>query len=130
MTPVSRRSAARGAAWGSGGLAGAVAASMGVLVAQARLARKAIGPQRGVPPYQDGRFGPATGTSIRLAVIGDSAAAGLGGRSTVEKLERELSTHGSVRPITLHAGLASPEVRLPTTHHSVSPPGKVKSVKV
>ena len=84
MTPVSRRSAARGAAWGSGGLAGAVAASMGVLVAQARLARKAIGPQRGVPPYQDGRFGPVTGTSIRLAVIGDSAAAGLGAEAAAD----------------------------------------------
>jgi lysophospholipase L1-like esterase len=59
-------------------MAGAIAASLGVLVAQARLARRAIGPQRGVPPYQDGRFGPVTGTSIRLALIGDSVAAGLG----------------------------------------------------
>ena len=79
MRPVSRRAAAaRRAAWGGGGLAGAAAASLGVLVAQAQIARRAIGPQRVVPPYQDGRFGPATGTSIRLAVIGDSGAAGLG----------------------------------------------------
>lgn len=77
MSPT-RRTAARGAALGGGGFAGALAASMGVLIAQARLARRAIGPQRGVPPYQDGRFGPTTGTSIRLALIGDSAAAGLG----------------------------------------------------
>jgi len=71
---VSRRSAA----WGSGGMAGAVAASLGVLAAQARAVKRDIGPQQGVPPYQDGRFGPPTGTSIRLAVLGDSVAAGLG----------------------------------------------------
>lgn len=59
-------------------MAGAVAASVGVLAAQARAARRDIGPQRGVPPYQDGRFGPPTGMSIRLAVLGDSVAAGLG----------------------------------------------------
>ncbi len=74
----SRRTAARGAAWGGGGMAGAAAATLGVLVAQARQAKRAIGHQRWVPPYQDGRFGPTTGTSIRLAVLGDSAAAGLG----------------------------------------------------
>jgi lysophospholipase L1-like esterase len=77
MSP-SRRAAARGAAWGGGGLAGAGAVAFGVLVAQARQARRAIGHQRWVPPYQDGRFGPPTGTSIRLALLGDSAAAGLG----------------------------------------------------
>ena len=75
MTPrVSRRSAALG----GGGMAGAVAASLGVLAAQARAVKRDIGPQQGVPPYQDGRFGPGTGTSIRLAVLGDSVAAGLG----------------------------------------------------
>lgn len=71
---VSRRSAALG----GGGMAGAVAASLGVLAAQARAVKRDIGPQRGVPPYQDGRFGAGTGTSIRLAVLGDSVAAGLG----------------------------------------------------
>ncbi len=75
MSPVPSR---RSAALGSGGMAGAVAASLGVLLAQAKMARRAIGPQRGVPPYQDGRFGPTTGTSIRLAIIGDSVGAGLG----------------------------------------------------
>lgn len=85
MTPgVSRRAAARGVAWGGGGLAGALAASLGVLVAQARAARRAIGPQRVVPPYQDGRFGPTTGTSVRLALIGDSVAAGLGAQTSAD----------------------------------------------
>lgn len=71
-------------AWGGGGLAGIAAAAFGVLVAQATSARRTIGPQRGVPPYQDGRFGPATGISIRLAILGDSVAAGLGAGSAAE----------------------------------------------
>lgn len=78
MNGLSRQAAARAAAWGGGGLAGAAAAGVGVLAAQARMTKRAIGPQRGVPPYQDGRFGPSTGTSLRLAIIGDSVAAGLG----------------------------------------------------
>lgn len=84
IAPLSRRSAARGAALGGTGMAGALAASLGVLVAQARAARRAIGHQRGVPPYQDGRTGPRTGTSIRLAVLGDSVAAGLGADSAAD----------------------------------------------
>ncbi|MGB8021248.1 MAG: GDSL-type esterase/lipase family protein, partial [Candidatus Nanopelagicales bacterium] len=74
----------RTAAWGGGGLAGIAAAGLGVLLAQASSARRAIGPQRWVPPYQDGRFGPATGISIRLAIIGDSVAAGLGAGHAAE----------------------------------------------
>jgi lysophospholipase L1-like esterase len=69
------------AVWGAGlGGASAVVAALGVgvLAAQARMARRAIGRLHQVPPYQDGRFGPTTGTSIRLALLGDSAAAGLG----------------------------------------------------
>lgn len=75
---MSRGVSRRSAAWGSGGMAGAIAATVGVLAAQAVAVKRDIGPQRGVPPYQDGRFGRVTGTSIRLAVLGDSVAAGLG----------------------------------------------------
>jgi len=84
MSPRSRHAAARGAAWGGGGMAGVAAAGLGVLVAQARIARRTIGRQRWVPPYQDGRFGPSTGRSFRLAVLGDSAAAGLGADTAAE----------------------------------------------
>lgn len=75
------------AAKGGGGLLGvgtAIAgAAIGVVAVQARLARRAIGPRRTVPPYADGRYSPsadrtARGTSLRLAVLGDSGAAGLG----------------------------------------------------
>lgn len=77
----------RAAAKGGGGLLGvgtAVAgAAVGVLYVQARLAKRAIGPRRSVPPYIDGRYLPpgmtaARGTSLRAVVIGDSGAAGLG----------------------------------------------------
>jgi lysophospholipase L1-like esterase len=75
------------AAKGGGGLLGvgtAIAgAAIGVVVVQAALARRAIGPRTAVPPYADGRYLPAgettaRGTSLRLAVLGDSGAAGLG----------------------------------------------------
>jgi lysophospholipase L1-like esterase len=75
------------AAKGGGGLVGAgtavAGAAIGVLAVQARLAKRAIGPRRTVPPYADGRYLPpghesARGTSLRLAVLGDSGAAGLG----------------------------------------------------
>lgn len=86
MSPVSREAAARGAAWGGGGLAGVAVGTVGLLLAQARAAKRTIGMQRGVPPYQDGRFGPPTGTSIRLAVLGDSVAAGLGAEDAADTL--------------------------------------------
>lgn len=74
------------AAKGGGGLLGvgtAVAgAAIGVMAVQARQARRAIGPRRSVPPYADGRYLPpgdvTHGTSLRLAMLGDSGAAGLG----------------------------------------------------
>lgn len=67
--PVARAAAALGAT--------AVAAA-GLLTAQAFEARRRIGPRTTIPPYADGRYGSGPGTSIRLAVLGDSGAAGLG----------------------------------------------------
>ena len=84
------REIAVAAANGGGGLLGvgtAVAgATLGVLAVQARRARRTIGPRTTVPPYADGRYLPpgttvSRGTSLRLAVIGDSGAAGLGADS-------------------------------------------------
>ena len=67
--PFGRAAAAVGAT--------AVAAA-GLLTAQALEARRRIGPRTTTAPYADGRYGSGTGTSIRLAVLGDSGAAGLG----------------------------------------------------
>jgi lysophospholipase L1-like esterase len=54
------------------------AAAAALLTAQAFEARRRIGPRTTTAPYADGRYGSGPGTSIRLAVLGDSGAAGLG----------------------------------------------------
>ena len=67
--PIARSAAALGAT--------AVAAA-GLLTAQAFEARRRIGRRTTSAPYADGRYGSGPGTSIRLAILGDSGAAGLG----------------------------------------------------
>lgn len=57
---------------------GMTAAAAGVLAAEVVETRRRIGPRRTVPPYHDGRYGRGGGVSVRVAVIGDSGAAGLG----------------------------------------------------
>ncbi|WP_408898762.1 SGNH/GDSL hydrolase family protein [Nocardioides sp. R1-1] len=86
---MSKASAARklaaAALYGGGGLSALGAGLYGVLTAEAKLARKTIGPAREEPPpdatgwYGRGRPGPA----IRIALLGDSSAAGYG----VERVE-------------------------------------------
>jgi lysophospholipase L1-like esterase len=81
---VSKASAARklaaAALYGGGGLSALGAGLYGVLSAEAKLARKTIGPARDEPPpdasgwYGRGRPGPA----IKIALLGDSSAAGYG----------------------------------------------------
>ncbi len=75
------------AAKGGGGLLGVgtalTGATIGLVAVQIRMAKRAIGPRRSVPPYADGRYSPPgvdhlRGTSLRLTVLGDSGAAGLG----------------------------------------------------
>ncbi len=56
-------------------------ATAGLLTAQAVQARRRIGPRTTTAPYADGRYGSGAGTSIRLALLGDSGAAGLGART-------------------------------------------------
>lgn len=57
------------------------AAALGLLAAQALEARRRIGRRTTTAPYADGRYGHGPGTSIRLAILGDSGAAGLGADS-------------------------------------------------
>ena len=79
------RKLAAAAAYGGGGVSVLGGALWGVLTVEARLARKAIGPRREDPPpdasgwYGRGRPGPA----IKVALLGDSSAAGYG----VERVE-------------------------------------------
>lgn len=67
-------------------------AAMGLLTAQALQARKRIGPRTSSAPYADGRYGSGPGTSIRLAVLGDSAAAGLGAHRPADTMGAILAT--------------------------------------
>ena len=66
------------AAYG-GGLVGSLgAAGWGLLVTEAKLARRTIGEPTDSAPDPDGRYGKGRGRPLRLAVLGDSSAAGLG----------------------------------------------------
>lgn len=72
-----RRAAARTAV-GGGGVAGLLGATVGVLYAQAQWARWRIGTPRRVPFAVDGVVGHGRGEPLRMVVLGDSGAAGLG----------------------------------------------------
>ena len=89
---------------------GATAVAVGgLLAAQAFEARRRIGPRTTTAPYADGRYGSGPGTSIRLAVLGDSGAAGLGA-------ERPDETMGAI----LAAALAEVSGRTVTlSNHAV-----------
>lgn len=89
---MSARLSARGAATTAGTLAAGTAAAVAVLAGQAIAARRRIGPRRTVPPYADGRYGRGPGTSVRLAVLGDSGAAGLGAHGPDETMGAILAT--------------------------------------
>ena len=90
-TAAAARKLASAAAFGGGGLSVLGAGLYGVLVAEARLARRAIGTLTDDPPpdatgwYGRGRPGPA----IRIALLGDSSAAGYG----VERVEDTPGAH-------------------------------------
>src|SRR5919202_1916503 len=80
---MSRASSARriaaAAAYGGGGLARLGIAGFGVLMAEARVARRAIGrPFGSVGPDGSGLYGDFPGTPLELAMLGDSSAVGLG----------------------------------------------------
>jgi lysophospholipase L1-like esterase len=71
MAPALRHSGALGMA-GVGGILGA-----GVMFVELQQARRAI-PEHTEPPFADGDFGPPDGRPLRLVLIGDSSAAGVG----------------------------------------------------
>ena len=78
----SPRKAAAAALLSGGGLSVLAGASIGLVVAEARMARKTIGPAEQVPPVVDGLYGEHLATPserpLRLALLGDSTAAGYG----------------------------------------------------
>ena len=94
MTAVGKAAAARklasAAAYGGGGLSVLGAGLYGLLRTEATLARKTIGTLRAAPPpdptgwYGRGRPGPA----LKIALLGDSSAAGYGVDRVVEALRK------------------------------------------
>ena len=79
------RRLAAAAAYGGGGLSVLGASIYGVLRAEATLARKAIGTTDGRVPDSTGWYGRGRpGPAIKIALLGDSSAAGYGVRSVEE----------------------------------------------
>ncbi len=79
------RKLASAAAYGGGGLSVLGAGLYGLLRAEARLARRAIGETTGEPPDATGWYGRGRpGPAIKVALLGDSAAAGYGVERVVE----------------------------------------------
>ncbi|SFF08580.1 Lysophospholipase L1 [Actinacidiphila alni] len=85
---VARR-IATAAAYGGGGISLLGGAAVGVLLTEARLAKRMVGGSEAVAPRADGRYGSAfahrTGEApLRLGFLGDSTAAGQGVRRARE----------------------------------------------
>lgn len=84
------RKLASAAALGGGGLSVLGAGLYGVLVAEARFARRVIGNATGAPPDATGWYGRGRpGPAIRIALLGDSSAAGYG----VDRVEETPGAH-------------------------------------
>lgn len=67
------------AAYGGGGLSVVGASLYGLLLAEATMARKTIGPTEGAPPDSTGWYGRGRpGPAVKVALLGDSSAAGYG----------------------------------------------------
>lgn len=99
---VSRLLVARGlrhAALGGGGMGLVGAAGWGLLRLEAKLARRAI-PLLGGAPLCDGVYGEGDGPLLRLGLLGDSSAAGLGA-------DRPQDTPGALLAAALAADLAA-----------------------
>ncbi|MER6461460.1 SGNH/GDSL hydrolase family protein [Streptomyces sp. NPDC001288] len=112
---VARRIAA-GAAYGGGGVGLVGAAAVGLVLAEVRMARTAVGNGNsgGRVPVADGRYGDAYGTGeppLRLVMLGDSTAAGQG-------VHRSAQTPGAL----LASGLAAVAER-PVEFVNVALPG-------
>jgi lysophospholipase L1-like esterase len=100
------RRIAAAAAYGGGGITALGGITFGLLVVEARLARRMISATpNGDPPVADGLYGEAHGgTPLSLVMLGDSTAAGLGVRTPAETPAALLATGLSAiagRPVRL-----------------------------
>ncbi|WP_114424227.1 SGNH/GDSL hydrolase family protein [Nocardioides houyundeii] len=84
------RKLASAAAFGGGGLSVLGAGLYGVLIAEAKLARRVIGNASKTPPDATGWYGRGRpGPAIKIAILGDSSAAGYG----VDRVELTPGAH-------------------------------------
>jgi lysophospholipase L1-like esterase len=94
------------AAYATGAATAAGALTAGVLFGQAAIARMIIPGAEAPPPRSDGRYGDKyTGEPLRLALLGDSTAAGFGVRTRAETPGALLSgwvADAARRPVVLH----------------------------
>jgi lysophospholipase L1-like esterase len=90
MTDWGTRKLATAAAYGGGGLSLLGGSLYGLIMAEVRLARHAIGIAEGDPPAASGWYGHGRpGPAIKIALLGDSSAAGYG----VETVEETPGAH-------------------------------------
>ncbi len=108
MASLSARRVVAAAAVGGGGLTVLTGASIGLVMAEAKLARRVIGHPVDIPPRADGLFGehlaaanPPDSRPLRFAVLGDSTAAGYG-------VERAEQTPGALLAAALAAHSGRP----------------------
>lgn len=94
------------ALYGGGAITAAGAAAFGVLLGQAEMARRTIPLAEAPPPRADGVYGAKFGGKpVRLALLGDSSAAGLGvhrARQTPGALIATGLSRRLERPVELH----------------------------
>ncbi len=101
------RRAATAAAYGGGGLTLLGGSLYGLMSAQARAARRTIGRAEGVPPAPSGWYGQGRpGPALRMALIGDSSAAGYGVDS-VEETPGAILASGLAEAADRRVGLTS-----------------------
>ena len=97
----------RATAYGGGGVGAAGVLTAALLYAQAALARKNIPLATAPPPRNDGRYGIENeGQDLRLAMLGDSSAAGFGvdrARDTTGALVAAGLAERLHRPVLLHS---------------------------
>lgn len=72
------RRAAQGTGISAGSLVGLAAAGYGLIRAEAKIARRTIGEPKELPPDPSGVYGRYLGRALRLVMLGDSSATGLG----------------------------------------------------
>jgi lysophospholipase L1-like esterase len=101
------RKLAAAAVYGGGGLSLAGASLYGLLRAEATLARRSIGNADGEPPQATGWYGHGrSGPAIKLALLGDSSAAGYGVHTVEETPGAHLASgvsEGSGRRVYLRS---------------------------